>query len=106
MKDEKDQRIEKPNNKDFFKREKGEFEGPVSANVPVNLSFLDVIEQRFASLEAEVTRLRHFIDRSLRPDLRHGALASEPDVAPPPPEPTGLTDPSPKDEPPRHGDPG
>ena len=38
-KNEKDVLIEKPNNKDFFKREKGEFEGPVAGNVPVSLPF-------------------------------------------------------------------
>jgi cobalamin biosynthesis protein CobT len=106
-KNEKDVLIEKPNNKDFFKREKGEFEGPVAGNAPVSLPFLDALEQRFAALEAEVGRQRHFIDRSLRPDLRHGALTSEPDVVPPPPDATGLTDPVPQGEPPKGGgDPG
>jgi len=79
-KSEKDVRIEKFNNKDFFKREKSEFEQPVVASFHDHYLSAYAFERRLASIEAGVNELRHFIDPSLRPDLRRGALTGEPDV--------------------------
>jgi hypothetical protein len=95
FKADKDVRIEKPNNKDFFKREKTEFEQPVPASLQGHFLPVHAFEQRLASIEAAVSQLRHFIDPSLRPDLRHGALTGEPDLPPGTVGGTQPADPSP-----------
>lgn len=92
-KPEKDEKEGKSENKDLKEDKDGKDQKDskdqkdFQAEVPLLRSRLGAtagpatVEERIAALEATVGRLSHFIEGSLRPDLSHGALAGEPDVA-------------------------
>jgi hypothetical protein len=80
----KDMLIEKPRKEDAFNTElKMSLKSESDQTIPASFQGRsDPLEQRVASLEEAMTQLRHFIDPSLRPDLRQGALTGETDVSP------------------------
>jgi hypothetical protein len=79
----KDMLIEKPRKEDAFNTElKMSLKSESDQSIPASFQGrYDPIEQRVAFLEGAVAQLRHFIDPSLRPDLRQGALTGETDVS-------------------------